>query len=178
MKSTLQSVLTVGLLLLLLSGCSVRYGEQSPVLPIDSSWVLLPVINLAEAPLAGEKVEAMLGNALRLRGIKSLAHPVAPAETGVLLLDDRQRFESVLKKVKQGDAQYGITGTVNEWRYKVGLDGEPSVGLTLQVIELPSQNVLWSVSGARTGWGYASVSGTAEKLIDELLQNLTLQKQD
>ncbi len=175
-KNTVQSILAIGLMVLVLCGCSVRYGDPSPPLPQGVEWVLLPMVNLAEAPLAGEKVEAMIGNALRLRGVGNLAYPVVALPEGKLLLDDRQRFETALKMARQTTAEYAVTGTVNEWRYKVGLDGEPSVGLTLQVIELPSAKVLWSVSGARTGWGYASVSGTAEQLIDEMLSNLALQK--
>ena len=98
-----------------------------------------------------------------------------PQPEGGLLLDDRQRYERALKKAGQSGARFGVTGAIHEWRYKTGLDGEPAVGLTLQVVELPSGRVIWTASGARTGWGYANVSGTAEKLVMQLLKGLTLQ---
>ena len=69
-------------------------------------------------------------------------------------------------------ASYAVTGNVAEWRYKNGPDGEPAVGLTLQIIEIPSGAVLWSAAGSRSGWGRESVSGTAQKLLRDLLADV------
>lgn len=62
--------------------------------------------------------------------------------------------------------------TVDEWRYKVGVDGEPAVGITLQVIEVQSGNVIWSAAGSRTGWSRDAVSAVAQKLLRQLLSPL------
>jgi polysaccharide biosynthesis protein PelC len=156
--------------------CTVHHMQPSDPLPMESRWVLLPVVNLAEAPLAGEKVESLLDNALRLHGLKNLRRPgLSEIQSEDLLLNDQRRYELGLASARQGGAGFAVTGSVQEWRYKTGLDGEPAVGLTLQVVELPSGRVLWTASGAKTGWGYANVSGTAQKLIAELLEGLTLQ---
>jgi TolB-like protein len=69
-------------------------------------------------------------------------------------------------------ARYALTGTVDEWRYKVGVDGEPAVGITLQVIEVQSGNVIWSAAGSRTGWSRDAVSAVAQKLLRQLLSPL------
>lgn len=61
---------------------------------------------------------------------------------------------------------------MSEWRYKVGVDGEPAVGITLQVIDVPSGNVIWSATGSRTGWSRDAVSAVAQKLLRELLSPL------
>ena len=45
--------------------------------------------------------------------------------------------------------RYVVTGAVNEWRYKVGVDGEPAVGLMLQVKDLRSDQVVYSAAGGR-----------------------------
>ncbi|HOX24099.1 MAG TPA: hypothetical protein PLL10_11575, partial [Elusimicrobiales bacterium] len=75
--------------------------------------------------------------------------------------------------ISQG-AQYVLFATVEEWRYKSGLDGEPAVGLTLELQESSSGKSLWSASGAKTGWGRSSLAATGGKLIDKLLSGLEL----
>jgi hypothetical protein len=67
-----------------------------------------------------------------------------------------------------------MTGTVNEWRYKVGMDGEPVVGVTLQVVELPGGRVVWSATGAKSGWSRDSVSAVAQQVIDKLLGSISV----
>jgi polysaccharide biosynthesis protein PelC len=166
----------VALLVSALCACTVHQMQTSRPLSRHAHWVVLPVVNLAEAPLAGEKVEALLDNAMRLRGVENLEHQDLPSlKADDLLLNDQRRYALALDAARKGKADYGVTGSVQEWRYKTGLDGEPAVGLTLQVVELSSGRVLWSASGAKTGWGYANVSGTAQQLIATLLDGLTLQ---
>ena len=173
---TIQKQIALIGLVIGLWACTVHHMKPSSPLPKQSRWVLLPVVNLAEAPLAGEKVESLLDNALRLHGLKNLQRMSLPGDQADdLLLNDQRRYEMALASSRQEGAGYAVTGSVQEWRYKTGLDGEPAVGITLQVLELPSGRVLWTASGAKTGWGYANVSGTAQKLIAELLDGLTLQ---
>jgi hypothetical protein len=170
-----KQIALVGLVICLCA-CTVRQMQPSSPLPRQSRWVVLPVVNLAEAPLAGEKVESLLDNALRLHGLKNLGRMyLSGPQADDLLLSDQRRYELALESARKEGAGFAVSGSVQEWRYKTGLDGEPAVGLTLQVVELPSGRVLWTASGAKTGWGYANVSGTAQKLIAELLEGLTLQ---
>jgi polysaccharide biosynthesis protein PelC len=158
-----------------LCACTVQHMRPSSPLPKAARWVVLPVVNLSESPLAGEKVEALLDNALRLHGLDNL-HRQRPGSTGGgdLLLNDNRRYELALDAARKGQANFGVTGEVEEWRYKTGLDGDPAVGLTLKVVALPSGRVVWTASGAKTGWGYANVSGTAQQLIADLLKGLIL----
>jgi hypothetical protein len=64
--------------------------------------------------------------------------------------------------------RYAVTGTVDEWRYKVGVDGEPAVGFTLQVLDVPTGRVLWSAAGGRTGWSREALSAVAHQLLTRL----------
>jgi hypothetical protein len=164
------------ILVVVVGACTVHQVQESQPLDKSARWLVLPVVNLAEVPMAGQNIEAMLDSTMRIRGVTNLQRVTALSSSkSGLLLDDHQRYELALKNAAKTDARYGITGAVHEWRYKTGLDGEPAVGLTLQVVELPSGQVLWTASGAKTGWGYANVSGTAEKLVAQLLKGLTLQ---
>ncbi len=69
-------------------------------------------------------------------------------------------------------ARYALTGAVQEWRYKVGVDGEPAVGISLQLIDVASGQVVWSATGGDSGCSRASLSGTAQKLLRRLLAPL------
>jgi nucleotide-binding universal stress UspA family protein len=82
---------------------------------------------------------------------------------------DRKQFDAALAWARGAGARYAVAGAVDEWRYKVGIDGEPAVGLTLQVIDVASGDVLWSGAGGKTGWSREALSGVAQKLIRQLL---------
>ena len=71
--------------------------------------------------------------------------------------------------------RHALVGAVDEWRYKVGVDGEPAVGLALQVLDLQSGNVVWSAVGARSGWSRESLAGVAQKLVRDLLASARIE---
>jgi len=60
---------------------------------------------------------------------------------------------------------------VEEWRYKVGVDGEPAAGVTLQILDVATGDILWSGSGGQSGWSREALSAVAQKLIRKLLQS-------
>jgi len=163
-------------LLLLLSACSVSQVHEGPALSQKARWVMLPVMNLAEAPQAGIRTEAILSTHLRAAGLTNLEiYPYQSLKTGLPDLNEQHRYETALKAAKKLNYQYAITGSIEEWRYKSGLDGEPAVGISLKVIDMKTGKIIWSASGSRTGWGYESVTGTVNKLLAQLLGNLNLE---
>ena len=159
-----------------LGGCMVREVQHGPALDRKSRWVLLPLRNQTDTPQAGEKAESILATLLRARGLGDIAGYTPPAEAAGVLpeLDERRRAEHALKWAKGQGFLYGVTGSVEEWRYRNGLDGEPAVGISVQVVDLPSRRVVWSASGARAGWGRATLAGTAQELLKSLLEELDL----
>ncbi len=161
-------------LLLLLTACSSQQVQDGVTLPRDARWALLPIVNLSEAPRAGERARRLVETALRARGVSPLLAPAPHQKEALPLLDDRVRLDEALAWARRERIRYAVTGSVEEWRYKSGLDGEPAVGLSLRIIEIPSGRVVWAASGARTGWGYANLAGTAAKVIDGLLDALRL----
>ena len=163
------------MLALLLTGCaSVSEVQTSPPLPRDARWVLLPLENYAQTPQAGERAEAIARTLLAQRGLAVADYPQPAGSDGLPVLDEQQRYQRAYAWAKAQGFRYAVTGSVEEWHYKSGLDGEPAVGLSLRVIDVQSGATLWSASGARTGWGYQSASGTAIKLMSGLLGGLRL----
>ncbi len=88
--------------------------------------------------------------------------------------DEKARQRAALDWARQQNLQYVLTGSVDEWQYKNGLDGEPAVGVTLQVVEPASGRVVWSNSGARSGWSRECLAATAQKVLRGTAQELQL----
>ena len=91
-----------------------------------------------------------------------------PGPGGLPVLDDSRRLADAKEAARSNGARHALTGSVEEWRYKSGLDGEPAVGLSLLLVDLESDKVVWSGSAARSGWSRESLAGTAQKVLQEL----------
>jgi hypothetical protein len=160
-------------LLLLFAGCvTVHKGAYEPV-SLDADWVMLPFINNTETPYAAERAEAITASLLYARGVKKLAAcPREGKEDEISVGRKGERQKEALEWARKNRFRYALAGSVNEWRYKVGLDGEPVVGMTLQILELPEGRVVWSATGAKSGWSRDAVSAVAQQVIDRLLETI------
>lgn len=157
------------LLACLASGCSTIDVAPASGLDRNMRWAVLPLANHTETPLAGQRAASIVDTVLRTRGIADIVRP--PANLGAESLfepQDAQATEKGLAWTRTAGVRYAVTGTVSEWRYKVGVDGEPAVGLTLQVIDLSNNKVVWSASGGRSGWSREALSAVAQKLVRDL----------
>lgn len=180
MRIVVESISTAALLCLALVGLSGCGSTLTTVQPGESlrgsaRWVMLPVANYSETPQAGERIEEMLDTVLRRSGVQSLdRYPPIKEDDAHLVVSDRQRFEESLAWAKTQHFDYAVTGSVEEWRYKAGLDGDPAVGLSVRVLELQGDHVLWSGSGTKTGTAGDNASGTALALLGTLLKQMSV----
>ncbi len=162
-------------LILILQSCSVIDTKSSQHLDSKKTWALLPFQNHTTTPRAGEKIESIVSTLLYTRGIQQLEnYPVQNNSSSFPELDDRHLQKRALDWAKQNHIHYAVTGSVEEWRYKSGVGGEPVVGLSIRIIEINSGRTVWSATGARTGWSSESLTGTTQKLIRELLSSIDL----
>ncbi len=69
--------------------------------------------------------------------------------------------------------EYGVSASVEEWRYKSGLDAEPAIGITVRVFDLASGKVLWAGTGTKTGGSSQNTSATAVELVHTMVGELT-----
>jgi hypothetical protein len=164
--------------LLALTSCSftvTRVHGEGP-LNARARWVILPVINYAETAQAGERVEALLDTILRRDGLSTLdRYPPAKDDEAQLMTGDRRRYEESLAWAHSQRFDYAVAGSVEEWRYKSGTDGEPAIGVSLTVVNLSTNRTVWSASGSRVGTSSENASGTALVLLSELLNQMQLQ---
>lgn len=160
---------------LLLPACSTTSVTGAGALTAQARWALLPVINNTETPQAGLSAETLVEHHLLARGLPQLQrYPATLTRDSLFEPTERKLAEDALKWAREQGARYAVGGSVEEWRYKVGLDGEPVVALTLRVIDLDSGRVVWSASGARAGYGRSSLAAVAHQLVAELLAGLPL----
>jgi len=160
--------------LLALAGCTTVDRVRSAAPPdLAARWVLLPIANHTETPQAGLRAEAIAETVLRSIGVANLERYPASLNPETLLDPaERKLAEQAMAWAKGKDARYALTGAVEEWRYKVGVDGEPAVGLSLQVVDVKSGAVVYSASGGKSGWSREALSAVAQKLTRELLEDL------
>jgi polysaccharide biosynthesis protein PelC len=168
-------------------GCSINqstvtegyHAEFPSELPRKARYALLPLLNVSQTPLAAERVETILASLLRSKGLSTLKVYPAQNSTSILaIMDEEKRYKSALEWAQQQQFDYLFTGSVEEWRYKAGLDGEPAIGITLKLLNSQGEQVLWTATGSRSGWGREAASMTAHKVLQDLLDSLTIDSND
>ncbi|PMV27236.1 MULTISPECIES: penicillin-binding protein activator LpoB [unclassified Pseudomonas] len=160
--------LSLALTVLFVAGCSSFTSENSLDLPRNAQWGIVPMINYSQTPQAGERSEQILLSVLSSHGLQPRVYPTS-TQGEQALMDDNERLTGALEWAREQKLDYVIAGSVEEWQYKNGLDGEPAVGISLRVLDANSGRVLWSKSGARAGWSRESLAGNAQTVIDKLV---------
>ena len=150
-----------------ISGSSIEKGAK---------WVMLPVLNHTDVPQAGLRAEAITEGLLRAHGVNDLTRYPAVLNADTLFEPTERRIMVEAEKwARIQKARYAIYGAVDEWRYKVGIDGEPAVGVALHIMDLESNQVVWTGVGGKSGWSRESLAGVAQKLIRQLLATAPVQ---
>lgn len=163
--------------LCLLSACTTVTTTERARVSAASTWALLPINNLSTTPRAGDKTNALLETQLRARGVKSIETYLAPEGLSLVsMLDTEREVRNAEQWAKSKGIRYGLTGTVHEWHYKSGPDKEPAVGLSLKLIDLTQNEVVWQGTTSKTGWGYSNISGVANTAVEKLLKQIEISR--
>ena len=159
------------LLALSLASCTHVRSSQGVSLDAEGTWLVLPLVNRTATPQAGLRAAAIVESVLYRHGVQRVEAYPETDNDGVLF---EASSPAIRKKMAQWittqDATYVVSGVVHEWRYKTGVDGEPAVGVMLEIRELPSGEIVYSGTGSRAGWARDSLSETGQKVIDKLLK--------
>lgn len=159
---------------MLLAGCSTLNVGAPPQLAEDGRWALLPIANFTETPDAGERVGSIAESVLIQRGLSGLQrYPVPGDDEAFLAGSTTKTLNAALDWAGRNGMRYALGGSVQEWRYKTGVDGEPAVTLTFNLYDLRTGHIIWSGTGSRSGWSRASLGATGQQLIGQLLTPLT-----
>jgi len=167
----------LGLCAVLLTACAtgIQSTANRDALDPSAKWALLPIANNTDTPQAGLSAEAMVEHQLRRRGIMGLQHyPLALSRDSLFEPTERKVTQEALKWAGEQGVQLVVMGSVEEWRYKVGIDGEPAVGISLKVLNMATGQVVWSGAGAKSGWSREALSALAQSVTAELVGSLPL----
>jgi hypothetical protein len=159
------------------AGCTTTNstGIATAAMDAGEKWVLLPIVNNTDVPQAGLRAEAITEALLRANGVNNLTRYPATLNQDTLFEPAERKVQDEANKwARSQGARYAVYGAVDEWRYKVGIDGEPAVGVALHIMDLQSGGVVWSGVGGKSGWSRESLAGVAQKLIRSLLASANI----
>lgn len=159
----------------LLAGCGTLKGTAAPAMQAHDAVAVGALANYTETPSAGQSAASIAANVLRAEGLADVRLVPDDAAGASTLFDTAERGEGRQKLAwaQSQQVRYILSGSVEEWRYKTGVDGEPVVGLTYELTDVTSGKVIWSATGTRNGWSRSSLSGVATGLIAKVLAPLT-----
>lgn len=137
------------------------------VLPTKKNTLaVIPFENYTVTPLAGYRVASILEGVLRSKGYKVLNR--------VWNYSDQEPTETDFKKwwnkaIKEG-ATLIVYGSVNEFRYKTGIDGEPAVSVTVYFYNVNTKKVVWSATLSKSGLSFQSLGTVSQELFDKIFK--------
>ncbi len=124
--------------------------------------------NYTETPMAGLKASSIVESVLSQRGIKLIS-----LINGIDELESSQSQDKLIQIQKQkaieNNANYLIIGSVQEWRYKTGIDAEPAVSFSIKIIDLKNNKIVFNGVGADSGLSYQSIGEIAQKVAKDLI---------
>ncbi|ATG78340.1 protein PelC [Pseudoalteromonas sp. B131b] len=161
--------LVIPCLVLLLSACTTSRVTDDVEINPSTTVALLPLVNHAQTPLAGERAEDILTSIWQQNKLPTLLRAPRNSNKELPPLDDQYRLDNAMQWLSTQQADYLLTGSIEEWRYKAGLDGEPVVALTLSLTANGQTTPIWTGTIAKSGWGRDSIAATAQDVIADLI---------
>ena len=152
-------------MVIFLASCASVYDTQKLPLNKEEVIAVLPFENYTETPMAGLRASSIVRGVLTSKGYK-VYEGFYPQEERDLT---PQEIKKLLEEVKKVGIRYAMIGSVNEWRYKTGIDGEPAVSITLKLYDLTNDAIVWGSVGSKSGWSHESLGTVAQKLIGTII---------
>jgi TolB-like protein len=161
-----------------LGACSTVRETGALTLTAKDSIALASIANYSETPAAGLSAESIAASVLRANGLADVRTAPAANGGGAELFDTAQRADisQQIEWARLQQVRYVLTGSVEEWRYKPGVDGEPVVGVTFELVDVQSGRTVWSATGTKSGWSRSSLASVATSLIGKELAPLAVQR--
>lgn len=161
-----KSLYIVLMLFLTLSCSTVTNIQKAEKLDLkNKSVVVMPFENFTETPLAGLRVSSIVYGVLSSRNLSNVHIYNLPEDKDY----KPEEIRGFIDSVKGKNYDFAVIGSVNEFRYKTGIDGEPAVSLTIKIYDLKNEKVVYSAVGSKTGWSHESLSTVSQKIVNKLL---------
>ncbi|GAB6888559.1 pellicle/biofilm biosynthesis outer membrane protein PelC [Desulfothermus okinawensis JCM 13304] len=161
--------LIIGILFIFfISSCGVKVINITNGLTLnkEKKFAVIPFENFTDTPLAGCSVASIVEGILYSRGYKLQTKVWSIPKTE----PSKKDIEKIKEKAIEMGAEFIVMGSVNEFRYKTGIDGEPAVSLTLLLYDAKAQKVVTGSTASATGWANESLGTIAQKLINKVIK--------
>jgi len=171
--NSLQKLFFLVILSTVLTACTTMNLNVSNrvVLPAELPIVVGPLANHSDTPLANRQVESMLTGYLQSKGFRNITSYPRQSNCEKLLYcaDETLPNSKLLAWGRAHHVAFILTGAVNEWRYKVGLDGEPVGGVSLLLLNVKSGKTIWTGVGSIIGGSRSGLDVVGQQLLQALL---------
>jgi len=151
-----------------LSGCSSHLHKVETTLPRNQPYAISAFWNYTETPMAGLRAASIVEGVLASHKIPLLSQIEGSEEMGEPI-KKRDFLNAQKQQARDAQVLYLVTGEVQEWRYKTGIDGEPVVSYSMEITRLSDDQVLFRGVGAKSGWGHKSIGVVAQEIAQELM---------
>jgi hypothetical protein len=167
------TILAIGLLIA--SGCTTIHSSHQ-VVSAKTQWGIAPFTNNTEVPQAGNRAMSITAGLLETRGIMTLKTYKSNETCNQLIVcpNTTPSIQRVLQWGKEHHLHFVMMGSVNEWVYKVGLDGEPVASVALQLYDVNNGKMIWNAVGSKFGTSRSGLGNTGQTLINDMLHSLTI----
>ena len=162
------------LLAVALTGCVSRKIQQggTPGVATSATGIYVaPFHNATPSPSAGRALTEITATSLLSRGLPVVQSEAANNRAYRSIEDEGQA--NMLDIARSVSASHALMGTVHEYRFKSDLDGAPTVGVTMRLVEVVSGLTVWQATGSRSGNYYGSLSQTAQTTIDQMVAEMS-----
>ncbi len=137
-----------------------KESEDGNITKKDIKVSVFRLNNYTDTPRAGMRASNIIEGILRSKGYIVISH----------VKDKALSFKKAKKIAKKDGSKYFVYGGVSEWRYKTGIDGEPSVSLQIGLYKTKKGKLVWSGVGSDSDWGNGSIGTLAQDLILEMFE--------
>lgn len=169
-NKSIKNILLASLILLISNCTSVHYNTHMPI-ACCQKWAVFDFNNLTQSPYANLRAQSIAAAILNTHNIAKVFiyknKKQSLIDTSISSLS-RKEIEWALSK----GIRYGLTGTITEWGYKNGIDGEPIVGITLSIIDLRNDKIIARAAGSKSGLSRQGVTYIAQNLLNKMLNKL------
>ena len=159
-------IIVLGLISII--ACSSHVSKESKSLYSGKKYAVGSFWNYTETSMAGLRAASIVEGVLAKEKV-TIFSIIDGDEEFSLSKDKKSVIELQFKKAKKLGANYLITGEVQEWRYKTGIDGEPVVSYTLKIFDVETKQVVFSALGAKSAWGHKSIGTVAQEIASDML---------
>jgi len=154
----------LSMLLLLFIGCGndIYNIQKSTTISKKETMSIIPFANFTQTPLAGYKVAGITEGVFKSKGFniqKSLWN--FPEEDYTL--------KEIKNIINNTQSDYIVTGYVNEYRYKAGIDGEPVISITIKIYNNKKHKYIYTATISKIGNTYDSLGLITQTSINKIL---------